>query len=136
MFMMKTNQLTEFEFQKRVAIHDYKFGSIAKVGSCQLDRAASPQGAQFLRVLNRNVPRSAVTECFFDLVAEITGAHNQTADSLATELPDQQFKERAVSHRGKRLGRGWHYGPQARAQTPNEQNGFDVVPVLHYCFPR
>jgi hypothetical protein len=117
---METNQVAKIDFHKRVSVHYQEVWTFSEIGFGKLDSTASAQGMRLTRVLDGNVPGFSITEFVLDLVTEMPRAHHQTANSLVSQLPDQKLKERSVSYRGQRLGRGWHYGPQARPQAAYE----------------
>ncbi len=66
-------------------------------------RARRAQRLFFLRIIDCNVKGLAISEFIFDLIRQIASTHHQAADSLRTELPDQQMKERFLSNRRKHL---------------------------------
>src|SRR5260370_40530371 len=84
------------------------------------------QRARFLRVHNLKVPFVTIAEFFFDLVGEMSGTHHHAADTLRSQLPDQQLKKRRTSKGSQRFGRSWQYRFQSRTYFAYEEHGSDV----------
>ena len=95
---MKTNQSAKIDFQKRVSVHYQELWNFPEIGFGKLHSAGGAQGMRFPRVLDGNVPRFSITEFVLDLVTEMPRAHHQTANSLVSKLPNQQFKERSIPY--------------------------------------
>src|SRR5580704_210983 len=93
MFPVKANEFTKIQFQKRVAIQYQKFRSLRKMAFREFHRACRLERGRFLRVDDLNARFLAVAEFFFDLIGEMARAHDQAADALGLQLPDQQLQE-------------------------------------------
>ena len=68
----------------------------------------------------------SVAEFVLYLNGKITRAHDQTADPLVSELPNQQLQKRLVSYRCEWLGDGWQYRTQAGSLAADEQNSWNI----------
>jgi len=90
---MKGHEALKIDFKERVPVQHQELMVTFEVGLRQLDGAASAQRHLFFRILDRDVPRPAVSEFAFNLISHITGAKHEMANSLRTELRDQQFQE-------------------------------------------
>jgi hypothetical protein len=87
----------QIKFQEGVTVHYQELGNTLKVSLSELDSTCGAECVWLFRVLNCDSEVPAITELAFDLVSEITCAHYQTPYPLALQLPNQQFKKRAIS---------------------------------------
>ena len=79
---MKTQQLWEIDFEKGVAVHDHKFRSASEIPFGEFDRASSAERTRLARIINDHIHRAAIAEFLLYLSGQVTGTHDQVAETL------------------------------------------------------
>jgi hypothetical protein len=95
---MKLNQAAEINFHKGITVHYQEIAGVSEELPSEFNCASGAQWMWLSRILNLKAQVSTISELPFNLVSEVAGAHDQIADPLATQLPDQQLKKWPISH--------------------------------------
>src|ERR1700739_4612601 len=126
MLSMKANERRHIEIRKRVAIYNQEIRIALRKRRPKFHRAGRSKGLGFACVLNANFPLAAIPERSLDLFRKVTRAHDHAANSLRSQLHNQELKERNASNASQGLGLRRNHCPQSSAFSSHKQDGWNI----------